>query len=286
MLIEIIIPAHNESTRIKKTLISHIKLLDKKYFGEYVIRVVMNGCNDDTKLQIMEVMRMFEDRVIIDEYTDAIHKGGAIIQGFKQADADIIGFVDADLSVNSREMVSLIEQLINSKADGVIASRGLPDSLVRNRSRMRLIISKGFNYFTRILFLINYSDTQCGAKFFKKDIIKNILPRLRMTNMTIDVDILFHAKKLKYYIAEKAVEWTDDKDTTIKSPIRMATTMFMSLMDLRLWYSMFHIGYYSIGWLFRYFWRISVSPAIWEYRYSNRLPTTTLSIKKPDDIVS
>ena len=83
-------------------------------------------------------------------------KGGAIIEGFKVANGDLIGFVDADESVAPADIRRMIDVLQN--ADGVIASRRLKESRILVKQPLkRRIASKVFNILVRGLFGVVYA---------------------------------------------------------------------------------------------------------------------------------
>src|SRR5262245_18912199 len=99
--LSIIIPAHNEASRIGKTLIHYTEFfneLKRNHHLDYEIVVVLNGCKDGTK-QVVENHINDGPIRIIDLHQAG--KGLALTAGFKDAltrNNDLIGFVDADMA--------------------------------------------------------------------------------------------------------------------------------------------------------------------------------------------
>ena len=94
-------------------------------------------------------------------------KGGAIIEGFKIATGDIIGFVDADESVKPSQVIAMIDELSN--ADGVIASRHLNDSKIIVKQPLKRRFASKFLIFLLDWYLAFLLGTHIVVqKFLKK----------------------------------------------------------------------------------------------------------------------
>ena len=202
--ISIVIPAYNEGKRIGATLLDYLTFFQDK---NAEIIVVLNGCTDHTQQVVIEYQKKFPETLRMINLKAALGKGGAVYAGFKQAQGKIIGFVDADRATEAVEFQKLISNL--GVADGVIASRWLKGSLVINRSFLRKISSKVFVLIVKLIFKMPFSDTQCGAKIFRRDALLKILPELKETGMAFDVELLYQAFLRGYKIKEVATVWKD-----------------------------------------------------------------------------
>src|SRR3989344_8345313 len=92
----IIIPAYNEERRIGKTLDDYCRFFNKIKL-DYKLLVLLNGCKDNT-LDVVKKYKKKHSKIEYKNIKEAIGKGGAVIEGFKIANTDLIGFVDADNS--------------------------------------------------------------------------------------------------------------------------------------------------------------------------------------------
>lgn len=113
--ISIIMPAYNEASKIKNTLenIYNIEEIDE-------IIVVDDGSSDNTS----EIVSSIESKKIkIFKLEKNKGKGYALNYGLNIAmeNADIIGFLDADLGSSSKEVKKLIDSILNNEADVIIA---------------------------------------------------------------------------------------------------------------------------------------------------------------------
>jgi glycosyltransferase involved in cell wall biosynthesis len=168
-------------------------------------------------------------------FVDPIGKGGAVAHGLKMAQADYIGFTDADGSTSPEEMDKLFDSLKDDSDIGsVVGSRSLPESKVEGKSKARSVMSKGFNMGVNTLLGLNIKDTQCGAKVFKQDVLDNVVDKLKIANMAFDVNILVEVKKAGYTIKEQAIHWVDAEGSKIGHPVKTSAVMAISV--LKIWF--------------------------------------------------
>ena len=205
--LSIVIPAYNEEKRISKTLDEYCKFFNKIYKDNFEIRIILNGCKDNTLDVVRNTAKMYK-QIKYTDIKEAIGKGGSVIEGFKQAEGELIGFVDADNSTKAEYFYDLVKNI--NEYDCAIASRWIEGAKVNPPQPLkRRIASRTFNALVRILFNINVYDSQCGAKLFKKQAIKEIIPSLGITRWAFDVDLLYQLKKRKRTILEIPTIWSD-----------------------------------------------------------------------------
>lgn len=159
-------------------------------------------------------------------------RGGAVKKGFSLARYSYIGYVDADGSLSAEDFENLLSAIKNNYC--TIASRYLNNSKWINKEPLfNRISSRGFNFLVNAFFGLNIKDTQCGAKFFNKNVIDNILPEVCVRNRTFDVSILYHVKNSGYKIDEIPVTWDHDRNSNM--PVKSAIIpMFMTLVGIKL----------------------------------------------------
>ncbi len=236
MKISIIIPAYNEEKRIGKTLAEYSKFFEhiKKHKKiNYEILVVINNTKDKTE----EVVKQYKKKNKRILYLNLINggKGYAVIEGFKDAlkrkDNSYIGFVDADLATPPESFFRLFQEIGNY--DSAIANRYLKGStIVPAHTFRRAVMAKCFNLIVRSLFLMPYTDTQCGAKLFTREAAKLITEEVRLSQWAFDVEILFKLGKKGMKTKQILTYWIDREGSSIslvKSPLQM----FLAVLQLR-----------------------------------------------------
>lgn len=241
--ITLIIPAYNEEKRIAPTLQAYAEYFDSQYGEQYDLLVVLNGCRDNTEA-VVQAAEQKHPRIQHITIEEAIGKGGAIIEGFKIAKGELVGYTDADGSTAPATMDRLFVTLARTPELSCVAgSRRMPGSVVHNRTRSLMMRSWIFNMITRVLFWLGVRDTQCGAKVVRASMLPQIVPNLKISNMAFDVNLLVDVRRAGGQILEMPIEWSDEKNSTITAPMRTAVGMVLSLCRLRLIYSPFKFLY-------------------------------------------
>lgn len=230
MKLSIIIPAYNEERRIGKTLEDYASFFTKQYGREFEIIVVLNACRDNTLKVVKRYERQFPQIKHLDFKQGG--KGFAVMKGFNLASGKVIGFTDADDSTNAEEFSKLVHQI--NGYSGTIGSRWIKGARVSPKQPlMRRVASRGFNSLIRVFFGINYYDTQCGAKVFKREVVRKVLPKLGVTEWAFDIDLLYQIKKIKNRIKEVPIKWSDVKGSKL-NVTKTTIKMFLAIVRLRM----------------------------------------------------
>ena len=212
MDISVIIPAYNEEKRIAFTLEKSIDFLQQRSW-QYELLPVDDGSRDATVERIAEVAREFPQvRCVLNGQNRG--KGYSIRHGLEEAQGNFIGFMDADYKTDIAALDHAME-LLESGACGVIGDRTLGKSeIARERKRYREMGSIVFRRGLQILMgLRGYDDTQCGFKFFRAEVMRDLFSRQKAEGYMFDVEILLLAGKLGYGLERIPVKWTFDPDS-------------------------------------------------------------------------
>lgn len=230
--ITIVIPAYNEEHRIGPMLRQYIL-----YFGIHVHFItVTNGCTDNTENVVQSLQNDFPRRITLHSLGTTQGKGTAIIEGWKRATGELVGFVDADGATPPEEFEKLFHAIQGK--DGAIASRFVAGSVIHHRqSFLRNIMSVTFISLVRLLFRIPFHDMQCGAKLFTNNAIEQVLPSLHEPGMIFDVELLWKLHKQHRAIVEVPTVWSDQPGSAslgnLRQFITQATYMFIGILRLR-----------------------------------------------------
>lgn len=236
MRLSLIVPAHNEERRIGPMLEAYMPFLAAHYGNDVEVIVVVNGSTDDTAGVVgFHASRFPQLRCLVEPR--GIGKGGALITGFRQAQGELIGFVDADGATPPEAFQELVDRIGN--ADMAVASRWSAGATVTPRQPLsRRIASRVFNLLTRFLFGLRLSDTQCGAKLMKRQALIPILDGLGITRWAFDVDLLFQLKRAGRSIIEIPTTWRDVSGSKIQIAAA-SIEMLAAIIRLRLMHSPF-----------------------------------------------
>ena len=248
----IIMPAYNEEARIGRTLEAYLAFYNASRFPRTEVLVILNGCRDNSAQVVQQFQQRHPNLRVIDE-PRAIGKGGAVMLGFREAKGALIGYVDADNSTDPEEFQKLVDAL--NSGDVIIGSRWIKGAVVQPKQPLtRRIASRIFNLLVRTLFGVAVWDTQCGAKVFRGEVVRNVLPSLGITRWAFDVDVLFQCRRHGYRIREVPTVWSDSSGSQLRVA-RASWEMLLAIIRLRLIYSplRFVVRLYdlTLGHLFR-----------------------------------
>ena len=222
--ISIVVPAKNEERGIKKFLTELTK-----EFSDSEIIVVCNGCTDRTP-SIVKQMTQKNLRMI--DISENIGKGAAILEGFSVAKNDLIGFVDADGAFTASAIKKIVSEIGTS--DCVIASKwkGREIFSVEELPLNRKIYSKIWNQLVKAILDLNFSDTQAGLKFLKREAFEAIDQNFLCRGYDFDIELLYKLQKNGFKIKEVSMPFRvvkKDRSLTVTD----VSKMFYNLIKLR-----------------------------------------------------
>ena len=215
MDLTIVIPAFDEQERIVSTLESMISFLDSQSLT-YELLVVDDGSADETARRVRDV-GLSKSQVKLLQNPGNRGKGFSIRHGVGQARGAVVGFVDADDKTDVSALPLFLQEL-RGGCDCVLGDRTMGESQIAvDRRSYRQWGSNLFKYLVRYaLGLADFPDTQCGFKFFRADVARNLFERQRVDGYMFDVEILILAKRAGYRISRQPVIWRDDPDSRFK----------------------------------------------------------------------
>src|SRR3989344_6504760 len=160
----LVIPAYNEEKRIKQTLNSVKNTLGNKIN----VLVVSNGSKDKT-VDILKEWKKENRNFNFLEFKEKLGKGGAVLEGLREAKSKYVGFIDADDSFDLKTVKEIIENFDGKEV--VVASKWKGRNIFEvDEPFLRKLSSRVWNLMCKILLNLKLNDTQAGAKFLRKDV--------------------------------------------------------------------------------------------------------------------
>lgn len=230
----IIIPAFNEAARIGSCLSEVVSVLDNHRWDAEII--VVNDGSRDATASIVREFAARDPRIRLVENPGNRGKGFSVRRGFQESCGEIVMFTDADLSAPMDE-ASRLFAAISDGADIAIGSRWLESTRQTIRQPWyRQLFGRCFNLLTRLVMGLNYADTQCGFKAFRRDAALRIARLERIERWGFDPEMLFLAGKMGYKVREVPVTWAHDQRSRL-SYLKDGLKMIEDMARIR-WYSL------------------------------------------------
>ena len=229
--LQVVVPVLNED-KVLAASVNAIHQYMSSRMDQYDWRIVIadNGSTDVT-LAIAERLCEIFGRVALVRLEER-GRGRALSKAWLEGDADILGYMDVDLSTHLGDLVPLVEAIDEEGYDVAIGSRLKHGARVEGRSAKREVISRGYNRLIKVMFDTSFQDAQCGFKAISRRAARDLVPLVRNTGWFFDSELLILAEKNGYRIKEVSVRWHDDPDSRVNI-VGTAIEDLMGLLRLR-----------------------------------------------------
>jgi glycosyltransferase involved in cell wall biosynthesis len=226
--LSIVIPAYNEEQRIVRTLAETFDYLEAQDYSSEVI-VVDDGSRDQTVARVTSFEKRAAGRLRLLHNPGNCGKGYAVRNGMLGASGEIALFYDADLSTPTSEIPKVIEPIAENRYDVVFGSRGLKYELIgTHQSFLREARGRVGNLILRMLIGLDFKDTQCGFKAFRRQAAQAVFELQRISGFGFDAEVLFIAQKQGWRLLEVPVRW----DHVEGSKVTLFSTSFKVLLEV------------------------------------------------------
>ncbi|WKZ35771.1 MAG: glycosyltransferase family 2 protein [Anaerolineales bacterium] len=223
--LSIVIPAHNEESRLPRTLEQVFAFLENQTYS-YEVIVVENGSSDHTLEIVQEYAQSHPHLIVICE--ERRGKGNAVRRGMLAAHGEYRFICDADLSMPIEELQKFIPPALKD-FDIAIASREAPGAIRYNEPSYRHIGGRAINLIIQASILPGMNDTQCGFKCFHAETADDVFRQQTLTGWSFDIELLYLARRKKKRIKEIPIQWyfySDSKVNAVRDALRMISDIF------------------------------------------------------------
>jgi glycosyltransferase involved in cell wall biosynthesis len=213
MSVTLVIFVFNEERRLPIGMASLIPFLLEHLNCNWEVVIADNGSTDKTfEIGCAEQYRHSNVRAV---HFDKRGRGNAIKRAWLSSSADILSYMDVDLSTDLSAYPALIAGLRSGKYDLAIGSRHSQASITI-RCFYRRLISHTYNILVRAIFHSSLQDVQCGFKAITRQTAQNLLPYIDDKGWFFDTELLVMAEKLGYRIYHLPVFWVENADSRVK----------------------------------------------------------------------
>ncbi len=213
VLVEVVIPVYNEEAILEKSVTTLRNYLTEHFPYRWRITVANNASKDNTLEVAKRLEATYPDVRVF--HLDQKGRGRALRAVWSSSDADVVSYMDVDLSTNLQSFLPLVAPIITGHSDLAIGSRLAKGARV-TRQWKREIISRIYNLIIKLFFWNNFTDAQCGFKAGRTSVIKELLPLVENQEWFFDSEVLLLAEEKGMRIYEVPVDWIEDLDSRVK----------------------------------------------------------------------
>jgi glycosyltransferase involved in cell wall biosynthesis len=196
--LSLVIACYNEEPIFEQNVAETLRVLDALRTTYEVIFV--DDASRDRTVEIIDriiaadphhIMRKIEHRA-------NVGRGGTVADGIRASQGRMVGFIDIDLEVPARYILSCVLAL-NAGNDVATALRIYKLSV---RSLNRCVVSRGYRWLMRKMLGVPLQDTETGFKFFRREAILPVIDATVDRGWFWDTEIMARA----YYAGLRIIE--------------------------------------------------------------------------------
>jgi glycosyltransferase involved in cell wall biosynthesis len=210
--VDVVIPVHNEEAVLETSVETLLDYLGREL--PFAARVVVaDNASRDRTPEIARALaaRHAEVEALI---LPAKGRGLALRTAWLGSDADVVSYMDVDLSTNLNSFLPLVAPLVAGHSQVAIGTRLVRSAHVRRQPK-REVLSRGYNLIVGGLFGSGFSDAQCGFKALHADVARRLVPLVADDGWFFDTELLLLAQRNGMRIHEVPVDWVEDLDSRV-----------------------------------------------------------------------
>jgi glycosyltransferase involved in cell wall biosynthesis len=210
--VEVVVPVYNEERTLRTNLTLLLDFLCEEFPFPFGVVIADNASTDAT----WEIARELEQ-----EHAElsALHverkgRGLAIRTAWLSSRADVVAYMDVDLSTNMTSFLPLVAPILSGHSEVAIGTRLRHSARITRRFK-REVLSRGYNALIHTGFRASFSDAQCGFKAIRGDVAQRLVPLVEDDGWFFDTELLLLAERNGMRIHEVPVDWIEDLDTRV-----------------------------------------------------------------------
>jgi glycosyltransferase involved in cell wall biosynthesis len=210
--VDVVIPVYNEEHVLAQSVATLRQFLSKGFPHKWRILIADNASTDNTLALAQELAEKHPN--VASLHIPEKGRGRALKASWLGSAADIVSYMDVDLSTDLAAFPPLIKAIASEGYHIAVGSRLAPASDIR-RSLKRHFISRSYNLMIKALFFTRFSDAQCGFKALSRQAVRALVPLVENNDWFFDTELLILAEKAGYPVREIPVRWLEDLDTRV-----------------------------------------------------------------------
>ncbi len=227
--VDVVIPVYNEEAALPKSVATLCEYLGTYFPYDWRV-IIANNASTDRTLEVAQELAGANPRVSV-LHLDRKGRGRALKAAWLASDADVVSYMDVDLSTDLQSFLPLVAPLATGHSEIAIGSRLLKGAVV-TRQWKREVISRCYNFLIKLIFRNTFSDAQCGFKAVKRSVAQELIPLIENNEWFFDTELLLLAEERGMRIYEVPVDWIEDLDSRVKI-VSTATEDIKGLLRVR-----------------------------------------------------
>ena len=233
----LIIPTYNERENVAQILKAVFDLQE-----DFHVLVIDDGSPDGTASIVKSLFSTYPQQLFLEERQGKLGLGTAYILGFRWAlkrNYHFIFEMDCDFSHNPKDLNKLYDACKTGNADVAVGSRYVKGGKIENWPLVRIGISKGASFYTRMITFMPIKDPTAGFVCYKHEVLESInLDQISFVGYAFQIEMKFAAWKLGFKIKEVPITFIDRRHGVSKMNKGIVKEGILGVLKLK-WMSLF-----------------------------------------------
>src|ERR1700677_3350062 len=186
--VEIVVPVRNEERVLARNVTRLVEYLRDRFPYTARVTIAAHGSTDAT-WALARGLADAHPGLVRAVRLEPPGRGRALRAVWSASDADVVAYLDVNLSTDLAALFPLVAPLLAADADVAIGSRLMPGARVR-RGLRPTAASRGYNLLLRAALVVGFSDAQCGFKALRGDAARALLPYAEDDGWFFDTELL------------------------------------------------------------------------------------------------
>src|SRR5262245_56058040 len=228
--LNITFPVLNEEAQLAGSIERTIAFCADNGIDVHEFSIADNGSTDRTG-EIARALAARHSRVRV-VHLDRRGFGLALKAAWAETDADFVGYMDLDLATDLSHLREVNSHICAAAPyDLYLGSRLARGALVRNRTVLRGLLSRGFNALLAWRLGISFTDATCGFKVIRRELYRQLQASFRFSDdWFFVVELAVRAERAGARILDMPVAWTDQPPS--KSSARLVSLSLLYLAGI------------------------------------------------------
>jgi dolichol-phosphate mannosyltransferase len=221
--ISIVVPCYNEEAIITANVNSIVDYLgSKEHKYKWEILIINDGSKDQTGF-LADELKKTKSNINVIHHPVNLNLGLALQTGFRNSKGDVIVVLDIDLSYSVEYIEQMVDKLLDSSADIVMASPYMKGGKVTAVPFFRKVMSKWVNRFMRMAAQDKYYTFTGMVRAYRRTFIQSL--NLKTRDYEINPEIVYKAMILRARVIEipAHLDWTEQNKFSGKRVSSMRT---------------------------------------------------------------
>ncbi|MFE4963412.1 glycosyltransferase [Streptomyces sp. NPDC056660] len=222
--VEIVVPVYNEAHVLAGSIGRLHAYLEDSFPFPFRITIADNASTDATWAVATDLTLHLPH--VHGRRLELKGRGRALKHVWSRSTADVVAYMDVDLSTGLEGFLPLVAPLLSGHSDLAIGSR-LHRQAAVVRGPKREFVSRSYNLLLKAgLGALPHSrlrssggtptsDAQCGFKAVRTEVFRALAPHIEDTAWFFDTELLVLAQRNGLRVHEVPVDWVDDPDSRV-----------------------------------------------------------------------